>query len=360
MTVTPPDSPLSEKSSEGELPEGVRPLDWEIEKVKWQNPRIRAFLGCIHLLEEVLDSNYAILHCSPERLQEIWRKVGRVSRLIRSQISPLLKPASVIPKLEAARSNGAASLAVLEKTVLADLDGYPAFLHPGQLAPLRKTLCVSIGKLHAFLQDSMSQLMAADPRSTYDADYYLSKQFPQDIEEAEWLYATVDRLAAYLSSLGKICAQKLSSVAEIMRREKALPSGPVWEETEIFIRLLIKDLTPLLKQTLALRGIRFDEMEVLDRYAFELPSKCTHILELRAMGEEIAERLTRDARRSRDHQDVIIRNLTFTHAVLADRIAFLLLDIEKTFRDLRAFVPVWLSSIENRRALLLKKSGTDV
>ena len=57
---------------------------------------------------------------------------------------------------------------------------------------------------------------------------------------------------------------------------------------------------------------------------------------------------------------MIIRNLTFTHAVLADRIAFLLLDIEKTFRDLRAFVPVWLSSIENRRALLLKKSGTDV
>jgi hypothetical protein len=144
-----------------------------------------------------------------------------------------------------------------------------------------------------------------------------------------------------------------------MRQEETLPSGPLWEETEIFIRLLVKDLTPLLKQTLSLRGIRFDEMEVLDRYAFELPSKCTQILDLRTMGEEIAERLTREARKSRNHQEGIISNLTFTHSVLANRIAFLLLDIEKTFRDLRSFVPIWLSSIESRRALLLKKSGPD-
>jgi hypothetical protein len=32
------------------LPEGVTVTDWALERVHWQNPRIRAFLGCIRLL----------------------------------------------------------------------------------------------------------------------------------------------------------------------------------------------------------------------------------------------------------------------------------------------------------------------
>jgi len=38
----------------------------------------------------VLESNYALLHCSPERLLDIWSKVRKVSQLIRRQLSPLL------------------------------------------------------------------------------------------------------------------------------------------------------------------------------------------------------------------------------------------------------------------------------
>ncbi|MEE8139245.1 MAG: hypothetical protein V3T81_10335, partial [Thermoanaerobaculia bacterium] len=278
MTVTPPRPFYLQGQAPVALPEGVTRLAWEVEKVKWQNSRIRAFLGCIHLLEEVLDSNYALLHCSPDRLLVIWRKVGRVSRLIRREVAPLLKAPSSIPSLEAARSSANTGLAYLEKTVLADLDRYPAFVQRGHLIQIRKILCVSIGKLHAFLQDTLSQLMASDPRSEHDADYFLSKQFPQDIEEAEWLYTTVDRLHTFLASLGRICSDKLSTLADAMRREQTLPSDGRWEETEVFIQLLLQDLTPLIKQTLALRGIRFDEMEALDRYAFELPARCGQVL----------------------------------------------------------------------------------
>ena len=56
-----------------ELPQGITVADWGLERVRVQNPSIRSYLGCIRLLEEVLDSNYAILHCSPERLLKIWR-----------------------------------------------------------------------------------------------------------------------------------------------------------------------------------------------------------------------------------------------------------------------------------------------
>ncbi|HYN20470.1 MAG TPA: hypothetical protein VE078_05890, partial [Thermoanaerobaculia bacterium] len=82
------------------LPEGVTALDWALERVNYQNPRIRAFLGCIRLLDGVLESNYALLHCSPERLLDIWRKVRQVADLIRNRLSPLLEVRSKIPILE--------------------------------------------------------------------------------------------------------------------------------------------------------------------------------------------------------------------------------------------------------------------
>src|SRR5512136_3110562 len=68
---------------EVELPQGVTAADWGLERVRVQNPSIRCYLGCIRLLEEVLDSNYAILHCSPERLLKIWRQVEQVCQLMR-------------------------------------------------------------------------------------------------------------------------------------------------------------------------------------------------------------------------------------------------------------------------------------
>ena len=75
---------------EVELPEGVTTADWGLERVRVQNPSIRSYLGCIRLLEEVLDSNYAILHCSPERLLKIRRQVDQVCQLMRLELLPTL------------------------------------------------------------------------------------------------------------------------------------------------------------------------------------------------------------------------------------------------------------------------------
>jgi len=88
------------------LPEGVTALDWGLERVNYQNPRIRSYLGCIRLIEGVLESNYALLHCSPERLLDIWKKVRQVAAQIRTQLSPLLEAPSRIPRLEEARESG--------------------------------------------------------------------------------------------------------------------------------------------------------------------------------------------------------------------------------------------------------------
>ena len=109
-----------------ELPEGLTVADWTLEKIRWQNPRIRTFLGCIRLLGGVLESNYAILHCSPERLRDIWSKVQQVGRLIRSEMAPLLGTPSRFPALEQARLRAELSLDMLSDSVLRDLESIEA------------------------------------------------------------------------------------------------------------------------------------------------------------------------------------------------------------------------------------------
>lgn len=202
-----------------ELPEGVTAAEWTLEKVTLQNPRIRAFLGCLDLLDEVLDSNFAILHCSPDRLGHIQRRVARVVELIRGEIGPMIKGKSHVPALEAARRSAELSMQTLSVTALADIDRIGRLLEEEQFLQVRKMLCVSIGKLHSFLQDTFGKIMAGDPRSLHDSDYFLSKRFPRDIEEAEWLYTTVDRLYGYIRSLGGSRSEQLMLLAERLRRE---------------------------------------------------------------------------------------------------------------------------------------------
>jgi hypothetical protein len=129
------------------LPEGVTVTDWALERVHWQNPRIRAFLGCIRLLEGVLESNYSLLHCSPERLLDIWSKVRQVADLIRNRIAPLLRVRSSIPALEEARQSAEVSLRLLSGQVLDPLARFSAEIGPEHLNDVRKLLCVSIGQL---------------------------------------------------------------------------------------------------------------------------------------------------------------------------------------------------------------------
>ncbi len=338
------------------LPEGVTVAEWGLEKVTVQNPRIRAFLGCIKLLGSVLESNYAILHCSPERLLEIWRRVRKVSELIRSRIGPLLHSTSLIPDLEEARQHAADSYDMLAGTVLRDLERFPENVAPHRLMDLRKLLCVSIGQLHSFLQDTFSQLAANDPRSgAHDADYFLSRRFSQDIDEAEWLCSTVGRLFKYLEQLLQIPPVDLGTLAEQLRRERTIPHHGTWENITTFLDLLLNSLSPKLREVLALRGIRFAEMEILDRYAMEIPAKCRMVIEIHDLGTQAIEEIQSQVGGSRLELEQCGVDLKTCHSVVSSRMAAHLNEIDQILRDLTAFVPIWLDNISKRRAMMLRR-----
>jgi hypothetical protein len=338
------------------LPEGVTALDWALERVNYQNPRIRAFLGCIRLIEGVLESNYAILHCSPERLLDIWSKVRQVAELIRRQIAPLLEISSRLPRVEEARQSAGMALAMLDGNVLRDLDRFPSEVPPGQLMEVRKLLCVSIGQMHSFLHDTFGEIVASDPRSLHDADYFLSRRFPRDIEEAEWLHATLTRLGVYLDGLEKTRPERLTAVADAIQRDETVPTRPAWEGTRIFLTVLLGELTPKLREVLALRGVRFYEMEILDRYAFDIPTRCRILLELHETTQEAIEGIKTTVGDSPLERTQGVRSLLQCHASFSRRIASQIQEIDKALRDLVAFIPLWLEAIEKRRALLLKRS----
>jgi hypothetical protein len=340
------------------LPEGVTVSDWALERVHWQNPRIRAFLGCIRLLEGVLESNYSLLHCSPERLLDIWSKVRRVAELIRTRIAPLLRGHSRVPALEEARLSAELSLNLLAAHVLDKLERFPAEVPPARLGEIRKLLCISIGQLHAFLQDTFGELMAKDPRSVHDSDYFLSRRFPQDIEEAEWLHATVSRLDEYVQKLDQVRPLHLAAQVDRMRADQAMPGPQAWEDTRVFVDVLLHGLTPKLKEVLALRGVRFQEMEILDRYAIEIPIQCRILFELQATGSEAVAAMQAAGDEDGDRRPSR-RDPRGVHAAVSRHMADLMAALDAALRDLVAFLPLWLEGIERRRALLLKRGSEE-
>ncbi|HEV8583046.1 MAG TPA: hypothetical protein VGX68_28595 [Thermoanaerobaculia bacterium] len=341
------------------LPEGVSALDWALERVNYQNPRIRSFLGCIRLIESVLESNYALLHCSPERLLDIWRKVRQVSQLMRTQLAALLEIPSRIPRLDEARESAELALTLLDAHVLRDLDAFPEDVPAHQLMDVRKILCVSIGQIHAFLHDTFGEIMAADPRSLHDADYFLSRRFPRDIEEAEWLHATLIRLQRYLEELESSRRRNLSQMIEKVQLEEAVPPSKAWSPTADFLKVLLTGLTPKLKEVLALRGVRFYEMEILDRHAFEIPHCCYLALDLQAAAIDAIEAIKAAVGGSQAEKEQAARDLFQCHIAFSRRIASQLSEIDTVLRDLVAFVPLWIEAVEKRRALLLRRGMDD-
>jgi hypothetical protein len=340
------------------LPEGVTVAEWSLEKVRWQNPRIRSLLGCLKLLDQVLESNYAILHCSPERLMRIWQIARQVSNLMRTRVAELLAAPSVIPKLESACRKVYTSLEMITSAVLDKLDALPEELPPEKLLEVRKLLCISLGQMHTFLQDAMGEVLSSDPRSVHDADYFLSRRFPQDIDEAEWLHATVTRLQAYLASLEPDRIRCLASLLEEMRTKEALPTGGRWRDAREFLDVLSAALTPKLKGILALRGIRFYEMEILDRHAVNLPIWCQQAVEVHSAACDVIDVVVGDAGASgqSEHLWSLRRRCETT---LTSRLVKILGDINGCVRDLAAFIPLWLSGIEKRRALMLRRAGIE-
>jgi hypothetical protein len=340
---------------EVELPEGVTTADWGLERVRVQNPSIRSYLGCIRLLEEVLDSNYAILHCSPERLLKIWRQVDEVCRLMRSELRPTLEEPSVIPGLGEARHHAQEEFRLLGATVLAPIERIGPSLPVERLPDARKLLCVSIGKIYAFLRDTFGEIVASDPRSRHDADYFLSRRFAQDIEESEWLYASVYELDDLLVGLTKACSAEFSDLLSRMRQERMIPSEPAWEQTRKLLNNLLEDLMPKLKEVLSLRSVRVNDMETLNAHSSSISADCRSLLEVYAVGRGVIEELKRIAGPTLDEREKRVEALVSCHWVVSERMFELLSRLHAALRTLAEYIADSKVGIERRRSLMLAK-----
>lgn len=355
MTHSPPKQLILVGNRTVALPEEVSAAAWSLERDRIQNARIKALLGCIQMLDEVLDSNYAILHCSPDRLREIWRRVREVVDSIRIHVAPLLEEPSVVPTLEEARQQARASFQVLAGSTLENLDRHSPELPTDGLLGMRKLLCVSIGEVHAFLQDTFGRIMAADPRSQFDQDYFLSRRFPRDIEEAEWLYRGVANLSEYVHEVLKESTETVLPLIQRLHQEELLPAETAWQAMREFMDLL-RDLTTKLNELLTLRGIRFDEMEILDVYARELPSKYHQLTSLYTAGRDICQRIRASTPSIREQREQSVTDLLHVHAAIGVQVAELADASHTMILDLDALLPIWYRSIGERRALLLHSS----
>ena len=340
---------------EVELPEGVSAADWGLERVRVQNPSIRSYLGCIRLLEEVLDSNYAILHCSPERLLTIWRQVEQVCQLMRSELLPFLEQPSAIPSLADARRHAGAAFRALAETVLTEMERYDHSLRADQLPEVRKLLCVSIGKIHAFLRDTFGEIVANDPRSRHDADYFLSRRFAQDIQESEWLYSSVYELDELLDGLEQAYSGELTGLLPRMQEERVIPSEPEWEQTRKLLDILLGELMPKLKEVLSLRGIRLNDMESLEAHASKISIDCRSLMEVYAVGRDVIEQLKGVGAPTLDDREQRVRDLISCHRVVSERMIGLLTRLHASLRDLAKHIADAKAGIEKRRALMLAK-----
>ncbi len=138
-----------------------------------------------------------------------------------------------------------------------------------------------------------------------------------------------------------------------LQKEGDISDGAEWQAAVAALGDLQGELTTLLKETLALRGIRFDELEAIDRYTFEIPSCCRLILEIDRAAHAITEELLRRARSGEQMAGASIAELTASHAVFARRISELLAELIESLQDLAAFVPLWMKNLRLRRALFL-------
>jgi hypothetical protein len=330
----------------------ILPPEWPLEKLRWQNPRIRVLLGSVRSLDDVLESNFAILHCSPTRLLEIWDTVRTVCRVVRTKVTRLMEQPSALPDLDEAIRNARETLTFLDGEVFVHVDRFPDRPEEYQFDELRRTLCITIGKLHGFLVDTLGEILAADPRSQHDVDYFLARKFPRDVEESEWLQTSVRRLDGELTRLNAQRHADLGSVIDTMVRSGRLPSPEAWQRLAAFLDALESDFAPKLKTIAGLRAIRFGELEVMQAHARDLSESCLVVGELYAMAGVVLDTLT--ASLDGDDSQATHRGAADVERVLCSRIITHLRAVEDELRDLATFAPLWLSSIENRRALMLR------
>ena len=334
------------------LPRGVSAIEWALERRRHQNARLRTLLGAIGLLERVLDSNAAILHCSPARAREIWRQVREVSAIVQDRLAPLLRQPSPIPPLDEARRAVSVSLRLLQESTLAEIARRPEELPKDLVPEIRKLLCRLMGRLNAFLQDSFAALMSADPRSRHNRDYYLSKQFRRDVEEGEWLYRSVAELNRRVQSAARDTALVLEPMAERLGSERWLPGPQSWKPVARCLRQA-EEVAAELDLVLALHGIRFEELELLHENARELPILCRALEILNQTAREAVAAIRGATPDSRAGRQQAIETLTACHDSFSRQMLAHARKIHEILMDLAAFLPIWLGKIRKRRSMLL-------
>lgn len=334
------------------LPEGVSENQWEEERAKYQDPRLRAFLDCLRLLDEVPHSDYSTLNCSPARLREIWSKTQSIADLIGNQIAPLLETGSCIPRLEEARSNAQVAVGMLQSTTLRDLGKFPVDIPPESEQEIRKLLCFCTGQLQDFVQDTCGQLMAMDPRHLEDTDLFLSRGFLQRVDEAEYLHDSVHDLLGELEHLGEMRHANLTAAASQIEEQRRLPDATSWQEVESLLSVLQVTVIPRLKRLLAMRGVRVDEMGDLDRYAMDISNACSVLQALYELGREADDEAIANLEQGGKGEQSGRGVLASVRWVVSRRVVSLMRRLDEWLHDLTAFVPLWLQGIEKRRALM--------
>lgn len=334
------------------LPVGVSLDEWSLEKTKWQNPRIRAFMGCVRVLDEVFESNYAILHCSPQRLEQMWEQVQKISKILRNEVAPLLNGPSKIPSLEEARSSATVFLEALDKSLLKEIERYPELITEEHYPNIRKLLCVAIGQLHAFLLDTLGEMLARDPRSQGDVDYFLARKFARDVDEAEWLHTSVMNLEEFLVNFSRQHAERHFDIAARLTKNKRIPTTEEWSSISEYLDVVRIDLVGHLKMILGLRGIRLAELEFLDQQASDFPAMCRSLEELYSSASSAIEAIESTLPENQATADNSCAG-DKVGRVFGDRIAVLMNLIHDHIRDLITYLPVWRKSIEHRRAMML-------
>jgi hypothetical protein len=321
---------------------------------RWQNPRIRSFLGCLRRLSGVLESNFAILHCSPKRIQDIRDTVADVSKLLRNDTAPLLAEPSSIPDIEASRQAVELNLAHLDRTVLTQFDGFPEKVSERDSDELRRFLCVAVGQLNAFLQDSFGSLMAADPRGIHDADYYLSKEFPRDVEESEWLYTSVVELDALFRRLEERRRRVFPPLLESLTAQHRLPATELWSACEGYLLDLSDTFVSHLRKVLAIRAIRLTELELLSHHATEIPITCRVLHELYELGHQSGAGPATSDEKAGGGDGELPDDRATLNAGVATRMVSHFRALDDSLRDLGAFLPIWRQGISQRRALMFR------
>ncbi len=315
-----------------------------------QNERIRSLLGIQRLLEEVFDGDYAVFHCSPVRLEQIWRQVRRVSGLLRGKLAGLLAEPSRVPDLEAARRNLEAALELLSRTVLDPLEAHPLDIPAAREAEVRRLLCASVGKVQGFVQNAFREILAADPRSVDNRDYFFSRRFARDVEESGWLYRSVSGLRDFITQIEREGEATLAPAVQRLRIEETLPPPAIWAAIEDYL-VLLDELAAKLKRVVALPGIRVHELEILGRYDQELPEKCFRLREAYGVGRAVVDALRGASSPNHPARGQAVVDLVVCHATVATRLASLAADLHAIVLDLAAFFPLWLQNLGRRRAL---------